>query len=328
MFKEATARTIAAGIGIVAGLAFASSASAETWRMASAYPESNFHTQNINEFIKDVSKATDGSLEIQLSSGSSLYKAPEILSAVETGQIQIGEILYAAYGNENPLYAMDAIPYIISGYDQAYELYQATKPLIEEDLKKRGLTLLYSVAWPGAGIYSIEELDEVSDLPSVVMRSPAPIIAKWTDQLGMRNIVIQTPELAQAFSSGMVNAMFTSSPIAPSIQAWEYLNHFYDLGALQSKDAVIVRTDALDALTEEQRKAVFDAAARAEERGWQMSKEADKGYKQQMIDGGMTVGPIDPEVEAYLKEKADIVIEEWLEDVPEDLRTAVNSVRN
>lgn len=328
MSANSRIRNFAAGLTLAAGLAWSCSAIAETWRMATAYPESNFHTQNIMEFIKDVGTATNGALDIELSSGSSLYQAPEILGAVETGQVEMGEILYAAYGNENPLYAMDAIPYIIAGYDQAFALYQATKPLIEADLEKRGLTLLFSVAWPGAGIYSSVPLDKVSDLPAVKMRSPAPVVAEWTNKMNMSNVVIQTPELAQAFASGMVNAMFTSSPVAPSIQAWEYTKYFYDIGALHSKNAVLVRTDALNALSDEQRQALLDAAARAEERGWAMSKEADAGYKKQMTDNGMTIGPINAEVEAYLREKADEVIAEWLAGVPEDLRSAVESVRN
>lgn len=309
-------------------MAYAGMASAETLRMASAYPESNYHTKNIQQFIEDVKTATGGDVDIQLSSSSSLYKAPEIMEAVETGQVQLGEVLYAVYGNENPLYDVDGIMYIISGYDQARKLYDATRPLIEADMKERGLTLLYSAPWPGIGIFSKDAIEDPSEIEGLRMRSPSPAIAKWAERLGMNNVVVQMPELTQALSSGMVNAVATSSPVAPAVQFWDYVKYFYPLDAMHAKNGIVINTAALERLSKEDRKALFEAAAKAEERGWAVSAKEDRGYRQQMIDNGMTVEPISPEVEAVLRAKADEQIAEWLAIVPEDLRTAVESVRN
>ena len=58
------------------------SAQAETWDMATPYPDATFHTQNINQFAKDVAAATDGALEINVHSAGSLFKHPEISKAV------------------------------------------------------------------------------------------------------------------------------------------------------------------------------------------------------------------------------------------------------
>ena len=60
---------------------------------AHALPPTNFHTVNINQFAADVDKATGGKLKITVHPGASLFKAPEIKRAVQSGQAQIGEIL-------------------------------------------------------------------------------------------------------------------------------------------------------------------------------------------------------------------------------------------
>ena len=45
-----------------------------------------------------------------------------------------------------------------------WKFYQAQKPVLEKKLQGRGLQLLYSVAWPGQGIYTKDPLKSVDDL--------------------------------------------------------------------------------------------------------------------------------------------------------------------
>ena len=80
-------------------------AAAQTkWDLPTAYPATNFHTENITQFANDVDKATGGKLKIQVHPNASLFKAPEIKRAVQGGQAQIGEILLVNFENEDPLY--------------------------------------------------------------------------------------------------------------------------------------------------------------------------------------------------------------------------------
>ena len=60
------------------------------WDLPSAYPASNFHTENLEQFSRDVDKATNGKLKLQVHPGASLFKAPEIKRAVQGGQAQAG----------------------------------------------------------------------------------------------------------------------------------------------------------------------------------------------------------------------------------------------
>ena len=88
-----------------ARLALALPAAAQTkWDLPTAYPATNFHTENIMQFANDVDKATGGKLKIQVHPNASLFKAPEIKRAVQGGQAQVGEILLANYENEDPLF--------------------------------------------------------------------------------------------------------------------------------------------------------------------------------------------------------------------------------
>ena len=100
-------------IAALTALTLVTPALAQTrWVGATAYPDSNYHTQNLREFLRDVEQATDGRLTVQVHSNGSLLSMPQIKRAVQTGQIQLGEFLLAAYGNEDPLFEVDFIPFL------------------------------------------------------------------------------------------------------------------------------------------------------------------------------------------------------------------------
>ena len=82
------------------------------WDMPTAYPATNFHTENADQFDKDVEKATGGKLKIQIHANASLFKAPEIKRAVQGNQAQLGEILLVNFENENALYGADGVPFL------------------------------------------------------------------------------------------------------------------------------------------------------------------------------------------------------------------------
>ena len=129
----------------------------------------------VRQFVEDVKKATNGQLEINVHSAGSLIKHPDILRAVSTGQVPIAEFLLGQFGNEEPVFNADNVPFLAAGYDNAWKLYQAQKPILEKHLAKRGLKLLYSVAWPGQGIYTKDPVKSAADFKGLKMRTYSPL---------------------------------------------------------------------------------------------------------------------------------------------------------
>jgi TRAP-type C4-dicarboxylate transport system substrate-binding protein len=140
---------------------------ATTWDLPSAYPSSNLHTQNLEQFIKDVDQLSGGDLKITLHSNASLFKAPEIKRAVQGNQAQMGEILLTNFANEDPIYALDGLPFLATGYDAAWKLYQAQKEALQKKLASQGMMLVYTVAWPPQGIFANKDIKTVDDLKGV-----------------------------------------------------------------------------------------------------------------------------------------------------------------
>ena len=155
------------------------------WEMPTPYSDGEFHTVNVKLFVADVRRATNNQLDIVVHSNGSLIKHPDMLRAVSTGQVNVAEFLLGQFGNEDPVFAADNVPFVAVGYDAAFKFYQAQKPYLEKKLLARGARLLYSVAWPGQGIYSKNALKSVADLRGVKFRTYSPQTAR---QIGRAHV--------------------------------------------------------------------------------------------------------------------------------------------
>src|SRR5258706_566749 len=168
--------------------AFATTASAQTkWDMPTAYAPTNFHTENIAQFIADVDKATAGKLKIQLHANASLFKMPEIKRSVQGGQAQIGEILISAYSNEDPIFGVDSVPFLATSIKDADKLWKASRKAIEDRFAKQGLVVLYAVPWPPQGIYSSRTLNSMADMKGLKMRTYNPYTARIAELAGAQS---------------------------------------------------------------------------------------------------------------------------------------------
>ena len=99
----------------------------------------------------------------------------------------------------------------------------AQGPLVLKPLfgsQGRGLKLLYSVAWPGQGIYTKEPLKSVADLKGTKFRTYSPLTARLAELLGANPTVVQVPDVPQMFATGGIQAMITSSATGTATKAW------------------------------------------------------------------------------------------------------------
>jgi len=293
-------------------LAFTAAAQAQTkWDMPTPYAEGEFHTRNVKAFVEDVKKNTGGAVDITVHSAGSLIKHPDILRAISTGQVAIGELLLGQFGNEDPVFAADNVPFVAPGYDNAWKFYQAQKPVLEKKLEGRGMKLLYSVAWPGQGIYTKDPVDKAADFKGLKMRTYSPLTARLAELLGASPTVVQVPEVPQLFATGGIQAMITSSATGTSTKAWEFVKNYYETNAWNPKNVVVVNQRAFAKLPKNEQDALVKAAATAEKRGWEMSKERQKQGDETLEKNGMSVRQPSPQLKRELAKIGEQMAAEW-----------------
>jgi TRAP-type C4-dicarboxylate transport system substrate-binding protein len=316
---------LAAGLAVAA---LATPAMAQTkWELPAAYPADNPHSENLSLFAKDVGAATGGKLTITVHPGASLFKAPDIKRAVQTGQAQIGEVLLSLHENEDPIFGVDVIPFLATSYPQAMKLWKASKPAVEKKLASQGLMLLFAVPWAPQGIYAKKEINSVDDMKGLKWRAYNVGTARIGELVGAQVVTVQAADLAQALATGVVNSFITSAATGYDSKSWETMTHFYDAQVWIPKNATFVNKAAFDKLPKDQQDAVLKAAATAETRGWKMWEEKSGWYLDQLKSHGMKVQPPSAKLKEGLAKIGDTLTADWLKKAGADGKAVIDAYK-
>lgn len=300
---------------------------ATTWNMSAEQPDANYLTQNARQFAEEVKAATNGELDIRVQSNSVLLKRPEVKRGVQQGVVPVGEMLISTLGNEDPLFEVDSVPLLASSFDQSRKLWEVTRPLLAERLDKQGLVLLYGSPWPPQGIYTKSPLQTLSDLKGVRFRAYSASTSRLATLMGAIPTTVQTPEVPQAFSTGVIDAMLTSPATGVDTQAWDYTKYYYDTQIFIPQQFVIANKRAVGRLSDDQRKALFAAAEKAEARGWELGRQNTQALTDTLAKNGMTVGPLPDAIVEDLRKIGDTMLKEWLNKAGGDGGKLIDSYR-
>jgi TRAP-type transport system periplasmic protein len=317
LLAASTVVTLLFVLGVGAGNA------AVEWNLTSRLADSVFHTANLRLFAKDVEEGTAGQLKINIHSAGSLFRHPEIKRAVKSGQADIGTLQISSFANEDEIFNFDCIPFVATTYQENLLLWEAAAPVFSARMMKEGIRVLWAEPWPPQAFYAKKKGARIADFKGMKFRTYNKIGSRSVELIGGFPVVIEASEVAQAFSAGMVQAMITSSSFGASVQAWDFVKYFHDVGAWYGYDETIVNERALQKLKPEHQKAVLDAARRAEVRGWVMSYEANEQDKTRLVANGMEIVKPSPQFMDELREVTKVQTDEWIKAAGADAKAII-----
>ena len=320
--KQMTIRTATIALLLV----FAGSARAvEKWNFATPYNEKEYLTVNDQAFAKDLAETTKGAIEITIHANASLFKLPEIKRAVQTRQVAIGEVFLSAWANEDPIYAVQTLPFLASNIKETRVLWNVHKPYVAARLEKQGLHLLYGSIWPAQSLFTKREVDTLKGLSGVKFRVQNPSTARIAELMGVTGVRVETADIPQAFLTGTVDAMFTSNVTTANSAGWDYLKFSYSTNAWYPLNIIFINKTVFDQLEPKLQKAVTEAAARAEDRVWGM-EAAETAAKDKLLreKGVVIVDPAPPKMMTEFREVGQTMMKEWLQNAGPDGQKVIN----
>ncbi len=305
-----------------------STVNAAQWHMPTPYGDANLPTKLAYQFAEEVKEKTDGDLNITVHSGASLVKHTEIPRAVKTGQVQMGEIFIGIMGNTHPVFKHDNIPFLATNFDDAEKLWQAAKPEMEKQLKKEGMKLLYTVAWPAQGLYTKKAINSLSDIQGSRMRAYSPSTSRLADLMDTTPTTIQVPEIPQAFSTGIIDAMITSPTTGVNGQAWDYLTHYNDIQAWIPKNMVVVNMRSFKRLDKATQQVILDAAANVEKQGWAQVRINAKQDTASLAANGIKVSSPSAELSSEFNAIGKTMTQEWIDESGPAIKTLLENYQD
>lgn len=282
------------------------------WIMPTGYGEALFQTENIRQFASEVLESTQGRLRIDVRSGGSHTPLAGIREKVERGEVALGEFNMSAEAAVVPLLGLDALPFVVTSYDDAELLWRLSRPAVEQALRARGLVVLYAVPWPPQGLYANQPVEAVKNLSGLRFRSYNPTTRRMAELLGATPVAVPLPELQAALADKRLDVLLTSATSGVETHAWDYLRFYFDVRAWYPKNVVVANARSLQALGDNERRVLLDAARRAEARGWQASRAQDARDRKQLAARGMRVEAASPNLAGGLQRIGERLVREYL----------------
>jgi len=290
------------------------------------YPATNFHTKGAVKFAELVDKYSNGTVKITVHAGSSLVKGNP-LKAVKDGTVALTDMFIPFTSGGGKVFGISALPFIANSYSDAYKLYQISKPAYNKTFKKWNQKLLYAVTWPPSGLYTKKPIKSMDDFKGLKTRTYDKNSANFINMAGGNAVALAWGEVYSALRTGLVNSVVTSSASGKDGKFWEVLNNFTKINYAYPLQAVTINLDYWNSLNKEQQQAILKAAKEMEKAQWDASKNEDAIALKTLADHGMKIEEATPELKKGLKQIADKLLKDYLQDASPEIKKIFEEYR-
>lgn len=316
-------------MGAVAGLMVAGGAVAQqfNWNLANGFAPTEYQSMAMQMLADNIKKETDGKFDITVHHFGSLFGNPIVLESTRNGLVEMGAELMNASANQDPLWAIDGIPFLVTSYDDAWKLWEITREPLTEKLAASGVRLLYAIPWPSQGFFFKKEVKSLADVKGLSMRAYNPPTTRLAELMGARPVTVQLSETPQAFATGLVESFNTSPTTAADMGAPEFVTNYLKTDAWLPKLMVFVREDAFQTLPQEYKDLLLKTSLEVEKWGWEQSEERVAGAEKLLQEKGVKLDMPDEAFLAELKQIGDTMTAEWLESAGAEGQAIVDELK-
>ncbi len=290
------------------------------------YGANNFHTKGAEKFATLVKDYTKGSVDITVHPGSALIKGNP-LKAVKDGTVAMTDMFIPFTSGGGKVFGISALPFIASSYDDAFKLYQLSKPAYEKTAKKWNQKLLYSVTWPASGFYSKKELTSITDFKGVKTRTYDKNSAAFVNKAGGSAVALPWGEVYSSLRTGMVDSVVTSSSSGKDGKFWEVLSNYTKINYAYPLQAVTINLDYWNSLDKAQKEALSKAAAEIEKSQWEAVRVEEKTALETLAKNGIKITEASPSLKKELDVIANELLAEYLDGADSDIKAIFKEYR-
>ncbi|MFA9239608.1 MAG: TRAP transporter substrate-binding protein [Candidatus Paceibacteria bacterium] len=290
------------------------------------YGATNFHTIGAQNFANLVKDYTKGSVDITVHSGSSLVKGNP-LKAVKDGTVAMTDMFIPFTSGGGKVFGVSALPFIATSYEDAYKLYQVSKPAYEQTAKQWNQKLLYSVTWPASGFYANKKMESLEDFKGAKTRTYDKNSADFVNDAGGNAVSLPWGEVYSALRTGMVDSVITSSSSGKDGKFWEVLSDYTKINYAYPLQAVTINLDYWNSMDKTQQEAILKAASEIEKAQWEAVKIEDKDALDTMEKNGMRISEASDGLKKDLGVIANKMLDEYLADADEETKNIFKEYR-
>ena len=295
MFRRLIYCAIVAAIG--AAWSSPGMTAAIKWRFFTYVSPGDFHAKMNKAFAEDITKASGGKLEItHYAAGELPYKSADVVKAVATRQIEMGQVGSGLIAGDVPELNVFAMPFICTNYPQFSAGVKAMGTIPDEVLKKRfGIQVIMQWPIPSQNIWLTRKVASIEDLKGRKIRTWNPQQVEMLKLFGASPMAIDPSEVVTALQRKVVDGAITSALSANDWKAYDVTKYGFMLNFTMAHQFTLANAEAFNALPADLQKLVLDKSEEWAPRYYSESEATDQKARQNMQNNGVTL--VDPSAE-------------------------------
>jgi tripartite ATP-independent transporter DctP family solute receptor len=272
------------------------------------------------EMADAVNKQAGSGLDIEFHAGTLLTKELEVINAVKSGNIAIGDPGGAA-ATVFPEMGVFLVPYLVKSYDQAYRMFNGAigDRLDRQFQDKYKLKVLCFYDYGFRHFWNNRRpIAAPKDLRGLKLRvQPAKVFADTINGLGGVAVPMAWGEVIPAAQQGVIDGADLPIVNILALKAYEVSKYCSMTYHNYGPTALVINLEIWNGLTPAQQKLLLDASRTAQERirGLTESVDTVEKAKELLEPKGMTVNTAD--VEAFRKIAQEKVWPQYQKEYPE-----------
>jgi TRAP-type C4-dicarboxylate transport system substrate-binding protein len=289
MLLSRLVRATALVVAMTAGIA-AAQAPVE-WRFFTYFPPNDKPALLNKAFAEDATKATGGKLKITLLAAGELpYKAADVLKAVATNQVQMGDVAVGFAAGDVPELNVLSLPFLCTSYDQFDRALPAVQTVANDVLKtKFGVDGVIHWTMPPQNLWVNRPVKSIDDLKGMKVRAWNPEQVDMMRALGGSAMSITSAEVVPALERKIIDGAITSALSASDWRAYEIVKTGYMLNMTMGHQVMMVNAAELAKLPAEVRLTFLAKTKEWAPRYRKMSEDGDQAARDNLRANKVTL---------------------------------------
>ena len=299
----------------------AAPAAAEELRLSHQWSTSDVR-HRVAQMIADDVAAADVDLDIRIFPSASLFKAREQYQPLSRGQLDMTVLPLSYAGGRQPAYNLTLMPGLVKNHDHAARLNESPfMEAIEERMAEDDVMVLVHGYLAGGFAGREGCITAPDDMEGLQTRAAGKAFEQMLAGAGASIASMASSEIYNAMQTGVLDAANTSSSSFVSYRIYEQVECYTPAGDYAlwfMYQPLLVNKTTFESLSDEQRAALTEAAAKAEAFYLEEAKREDAESAQVFADNGVEIAEMtEAEFEAWRELARETSYKAFVEETPD-----------
>jgi TRAP-type C4-dicarboxylate transport system substrate-binding protein len=240
----------------------ASAAGKVRWKFTNIQPAGQIYTKYFNQLAADITKATNGEVEVtNYPAGELPYKATDLLKVCNKGLVDMSEVVAGFVFGEAPLLALPDLPYVALNEEQMKTYRKVVLPYIWDELRRQGVEPITWVSYGPRQIVSRKPTNNLEDLKGQKVRTAGGLQDAYIKLWGGVPTFVVWAEVYPAAQRGIVDAIMTATLAIQQSKVYEVCPYFFQIDGPLMHQYICVNKKSWSSLSKKNQQAILKVAA-------------------------------------------------------------------